>query len=718
MKRFMRLGIAALLFVALGAVFAAAAQATTYTYLELGFSEEPEIGKSIPFTVIVKSSKPDNQIAGIARATWTDLTDGSRELTKSDKFKKDHTYRVEIRYECIVPCDISKDAVIWINGNAADWDKARSMWANQSLTAYRDVVVYCNITMSAQVITSVRLPDLPQVVAGEHPPYLQSGSYRDENNHCHINYGRTDLNSYYRGAEAWFDETDRIWLDELDTFQAGHTYRYYVAVSADSGYVFDSEEDVFLKVSARTLSGQEKYAHEIIKADSRGVTDFAAGFLIPCKSVVSSVSVTGITEPAAGVKPDYNAVTNSEYYQILPYTSGNWKNGIRWVDETGNSVLTPDSCFAAGHRYRAEVLVQIRVSNSEFACENGVPAVTGTVNGNTATIWNAYPDDCQHKIGLQYTFSKIPEPEMKGITNVTVSGVTLPLAGQKPTYHAEVPSGANYKIENYNDGNAWQNGVSWEDVTAEETLLPSDTFQSGHVYQVSVSLVPKSDGYMFPKNEVSGTVNGLNADYFNWISNTNILMNASFKCEEKVVHFISVDFIEPVAGQEPDWNMTANGEGYDVETDYSDSKYINGIYWQDVTDNLVMKKGDRFVAGHTYTVTVSLVTDYGWEFGDYQKNGLTSYLGGVHPDDTIDWNDPQNNIGLVRTFTVAARLPGDANADGKVDMKDALTVVQYLKGKASAISLGNADVTGDGKAAIEDARLIGQYAAGWNVGLK
>ena len=86
MKRFMRLGIAALLFVALGAVFAAAAQATTYTYLELGFSEEPEIGKSIPFTVIVKSSKPDNQIAGIARATWTDLTDGSRELTKSDKF--------------------------------------------------------------------------------------------------------------------------------------------------------------------------------------------------------------------------------------------------------------------------------------------------------------------------------------------------------------------------------------------------------------------------------------------------------------------------------------------------------------------------------------------------------------------------------------------------------------------------------------------------------
>ena len=73
----------------------------------------------------------------------------------------------------------------------------------------------------------------------------------------------------------------------------------------------------------------------------------------------------------------------------------------------------------------------------------------------------------------------------------------------------------------------------------------------------------------------------------------------------------------------------------------------------------------------------------------------------------------------MKTFTLSAeRLAGDANEDGKVDMLDALRVVQYVKGKTSTINLKNADVTGDGKATIEDARLIGQWAAGWNVGLK
>ena len=73
---------------------------------------------------------------------------------------------------------------------------------------------------------------------------------------------------------------------------------------------------------------------------------------------------------------------------------------------------------------------------------------------------------------------------------------------------------------------------------------------------------------------------------------------------------------------------------------------------------------------------------------------------------------------MYRAYTLPVpRLPGDANEDGKVDMLDALRVVQYQE-MAVPINMANADVTGDGKATIEDARLIGQWAAGWNVGLK
>ena len=91
-----------------------------------------------------------------------------------------------------------------------------------------------------------------------------------------------------------------------------------------------------------------------------------------------------------------------------------------------------------------------------------------------------------------------------------------------------------------------------------------------------------------------------------------------------------------------------------------------------------MKQGDSFIAGHTYTVTVSLVTEEGYEFADYNNYELAAYLNGVHADSITGWDDPETNIGLKKTYTLSSdRLPGDANADGKVDMLDALRVVQY-----------------------------------------
>ena len=126
-----------------------------------------------------------------------------------------------------------------------------------------------------------------------------------------------------------------------------------------------------------------------------------------------------------------------------------------------------------------------------------------------------------------------------------------------------------------------------------------------------------------------------------------------------------------------------------------------------------------FAAGHQYRVTVSVVTKDGYVFGNYQDGEVEAYLGDERADEIDDWEEPETNIGLRKTYTVTAKwLPGDANEDGKVDMLDALRVVQYVNGKTGVINLKNADVTGDGKAAIEDARLIGQWAAGWNVGLK
>ena len=65
-----------------------------------------------------------------------------------------------------------------------------------------------------------------------------------------------------------------------------------------------------------------------------------------------------------------------------------------------------------------------------------------------------------------------------------------------------------------------------------------------------------------------------------------------------------------------------------------------------------------------------------------------------------------------------ARIPGDANEDGKVDIIDALLTLQYSVGWDVEINVDNANVNGDDAVNIMDALLILQYSVGWEVKLQ
>ncbi len=69
-------------------------------------------------------------------------------------------------------------------------------------------------------------------------------------------------------------------------------------------------------------------------------------------------------------------------------------------------------------------------------------------------------------------------------------------------------------------------------------------------------------------------------------------------------------------------------------------------------------------------------------------------------------------------FTVSAGVPGDADADGILDVRDALLVMQYDAGWSVALSKVNADVNDSGAVDLTDALLILRYLAGENVTLK
>lgn len=57
--------------------------------------------------------------------------------------------------------------------------------------------------------------------------------------------------------------------------------------------------------------------------------------------------------------------------------------------------------------------------------------------------------------------------------------------------------------------------------------------------------------------------------------------------------------------------------------------------------------------------------------------------------------------------------PGDANGDGKVNVKDVMTILKYVASWNVNINLDNADVLNDSKVNVRDAMLILKVSAGW-----
>lgn len=61
---------------------------------------------------------------------------------------------------------------------------------------------------------------------------------------------------------------------------------------------------------------------------------------------------------------------------------------------------------------------------------------------------------------------------------------------------------------------------------------------------------------------------------------------------------------------------------------------------------------------------------------------------------------------MVREASLATYVPGDANMDGRVDMEDVVSTVNYYLGLTTTIHFSAADVVGDGIIDMEDAVKI------------
>ena len=191
-------------------------------------------------------------------------------------------------------------------------------------------------------------------------------------------------------------------------------------------------------------------------------------------------------------------------------------------------------------------------------------------------------------------------------------------------------------------------------VTASKTTVaPGDTFT------VTVSLTDMkscfSGGYLFNYNE----------DVFEYVANSGVALVKDF-----VLSGVS----------------TINGHlaGYFMNTENGND--IKGNLFQ-----IILKVKD------------------GAAFGQYEITGTPSLtvLNGETKDEVACTT---NSV----TITIGEQtgLLGDANGDGKVNLRDAILTLQAANGKDIEIDKTNADVTGDGKVNIRDAIMILKRANG------
>ncbi len=190
----------------------------------------------------------------------------------------------------------------------------------------------------------------------------------------------------------------------------------------------------------------------------------------------------------------------------------------------------------------------------------------------------------------------------------------------------------------------------------------------------------------------------------------------------EVVDAVEVkDVTAPAAGEKPDFDLSAE-----------DSFYVNGIFWTDVTDSknrVSMKETDAFEAGHTYELEVWIRANEDYKFRTDSDGWLdiTASVAGKDAEVVLPGSAISAELRVTYTVEDTSTAPadpdkngllGDANEDGKVNIKDATAIQKHV---ASLITLSEsgaflADVDVNVNINIKDATAVQKHVAGMETG--
>ena len=367
------------------------------------------------------------------------------------------------------------------------------------------------------------------------------------------------------------------------------------------GYINGENRTMVLKKLGTGLDGTIQYDDEIV---------FASYEFTSCEAqYVDSVSFDGITAPSATQHPQYIQPSMTGNYSFLlddEYTGGaqfNFVNGIQWTSTNG--LLNENSVFEEGGVYSMTFFIKT------FDTHRFADWVEANANIGYVDVL-VVPDDPTIAM-VTVTFA----PCDGGVlSEVNISGITNPVHAEAPDY--DFIYGQGYDLGTSADA------IVWYDLTANKKLLPTDTFEYGHQYELRIIL--RSDKQIYGASNgkfefaahdaLTVKANGIKAtslSIYNGNPQANwVQASIPFECQKHTIEQVSINVTNPVEGQNPASKLEKGDNTYNIE----------GFMFVDSDTDIALKAEDVFVGGKTYRFVLAIAPKDGFKF----ENGFTTAM--------------------------------------------------------------------------------------------
>ena len=338
---------------------------------------------------------------------WEESTDGNTwtKMASNATFTVGKHYRASINVMTRsgnifdIDAQIEPNVVATVNGYYAEVFRYPEEDPSELICVRYDFGI-----LNDNIIEQIDIDGVTEPVVGEKPSYdcAISGS------------GYTINNAYSNGTYvingiAWYDVTDDKWVYPNDTFEIGHEYKVFIDVKTEDGYEFytTSVGGSYPPEGWGYINGN--YATLGMQYDARNEQSLSWTFTCQPKTV-KSVAISGLNVPMDGAKPDFTAVTDSDYYTVTD---------IQWTDYTDDIDMTAEDTFEEGHEYWLLLTVEPAEEDGKDLCKFVDNKTVAYLNGVEV---KDIPNDSWQEVESNLKRVKIYYTFKVGAGGVAVSG--------------------------------------------------------------------------------------------------------------------------------------------------------------------------------------------------------------------------------------------------------------------------------------------------------